>query len=795
MASTRVRASQSDKAPESHALLERLTDGVVLVDDQWRIMYFNPSCLELLPSRRGKKKELLGGDLWKVFPQLAGSPVEQSLRHAMSAGKPDTIECSFGAGATWLEVRTFPGTGELSVFIRDITAGKRQQETVQALARKVEAQAHLCDSTLSNLTDMAYSFDVEGRFTYVNRRVVEFFKLPMESVIGRRLLELEIPPEFATRLHAQIIEVVRTGKPVKDETRMNCAGCATDYHEYTLNPVLSADGTVMAVAGSTRSITERKRAQATGEAQRRVLQYMAENRPLPEVLEALVRMVELQAQSPMYASILLIDDAGQCLRHAAGASLPGDYNRKIDGSPIGPLKGSCGAAAYLKQPVAAADISSDPRWTGELRALAESHGLKACWSMPILSTQGQLLGTFAQYYKEPKEPGKGDWRVLETATRTAAIAIDRKRVEAALRQSEARFRRLSDSAPVPIWMTDVTKVCTWANKTFLEFTGRALEQVVGRTFELVIHHDDLQACIEKFDRCFEARKEFEVECRVRRHDGRWRWWLNRGIPLYGAANEFTGYIGSCVDITDKREVQADLERLVAQRTVKLTETNAQLETLVYSIAHDLRAPLRSLQSFAGLLMEEHQKGGSENAQVYARRMARAAASMDALVIDLLAYGRIARSELQLRRVPVLPAWRAALAQFEADIAARGARITTAADFPAVHAHEGMLAQVLANLLGNALKFVPAGRSPQVSFRAEEFGQTVRLWIEDNGIGIAPHHQERIFRVFERLHGREYGGTGIGLSIVRKGVERMSGKVGVISAEGEGARFWIELDKA
>jgi PAS domain S-box-containing protein len=344
-------------------------------------------------------------------------------------------------------------------------------------------------------------------------------------------------------------------------------------------------------------------------------------------------------------------------------------------------------------------------------------------------------------------------------------------------------------------MTDAKKACTWANKTFLEFTGRTLDQVVGRAFEVVIHHDDLGPCMEQFDRCFDARKEFEVECRVRRYDGRWRWWLNRGIPLYGASNEFTGYIGSCVDITDKREVQADLERLVAERTVELTETNAQLETLVYSIAHDLRAPLRSLQSFAGLLVEEHESGETENAQSYAKRIARAAAAMDALVTDLLAYGRIARSELELKRVQVLPAWREAVGQFEADIGARGARIEAASVFPAVHAHEGMLVQVLANLLGNALKFVPPGRAPQVTFRAEEFGRTVRLWVEDNGIGIAPHHQDRIFRVFERLHGREYGGTGIGLSIVRKGVERMGGKVGVISSEGEGARFWIELAKA
>ncbi|MDF3056979.1 MAG: domain S-box protein [Rariglobus sp.] len=776
-------------------LFERITDGFVLIDSTWRILYCNPSYATWVsPVYAGNTQALTGQNMWETFSQLAGTSVEDGCRRAMQTRLPESAEMFFAPTRAWLEVRIFPADELVSIFFRDITERRRRQELVQERACEFEAQARLLDTTLSNLADLAYCYDREGRFTYANRRTLEALGCSLEEVVGRHLFELNFPANLARRLQSQILEVVRTGKPLKDEAAIKGATGVTDYHEYTLNPVFAADGTVLAVAGSTRFITERKRAEAIGEAQRRVLQYMAENRPLQEVLEALVRMVELQSECPMFASIMLVDDDGLHLRHGAAPSLPADYSRCIDGMAIGPLMGSCGAAAHSRQPVAVADIANDPRWA-VARELAETHGLRACWSMPILSTQGRLLGTFAQYYTEPREPGKGDWRVLETATRTAAIAIERKRLEATLRQSEARFRQLSDSAPVPIWMTNEEKVCTWANKTFREFTGRTLEQVVGSAFESAIHPGDLLGFKQEFERCFDARKEFEAEVRVRRRDGRWRWWLSRGIPLYAEGNEFTGYIGSCVDITDKREVQADLERMVTERTTKLMETNSQLETLVYSIAHDLRAPLRSLQSFAGLLVEEHENGGSEDAKSYAKRIARAAGSMDALVTDLLAYGRIARSELELTRVPVLPAWREAMAQFEADIAARGARIESTGVFPPVHAHQGMLVQVLANLLGNALKFVPAGTTPKVNFRAEEFGRMVRLWVEDNGIGIAPQYQERIFRVFERLNGREYGGTGIGLSIVRKGVERMGGRVGVISAEGAGSRFWIELAKA
>lgn len=775
-------------------MLERTTDGVVSIDKNWRITYLNPSYLKLVAPLYSDEQALLGRDLWAVFPQIVGSPVERTYRESMQTQQPASFELFFGPLQAWLEVRTFPSPETLTIFVRDITERRRQELELLELSRKIEAQARLFDTTLSNLTDLAYSFDREGRFTYANRSVLELLGKPLEEVVGKNVFDLNYPADLALRIHAQILEVVRTGKPVRGETKMTSAAGVVDQHEYNFNPVLAKDGTVVGVAGSTRYVTERKRGEAVGDAQRQVLQFLAEDRPLREVLEALVRLVELQSSTRMFASILLLDEDGVHLRHGAAPSLPDAYNKQVDGMRIGPLMGSCGAAAYFKQPVAVADVMIDPRWA-TVRELVRPHGLRACWSMPIFSTQGQLLGTFAQYYPEPREPNEVDLSVVQTATRTAAIAIERKRVEAALRQSEARFRRMSDSAPIPIWMTDVTKACVWVNKTFLEFTGHTLDQEVGRGFEVAIHPDDLGACLAEFARAFDAREEFEGEYRVRRYDGQWRWWLNRGIPHHGAGNQFTGYIGSCVDITEKRAAQAELERLVAERTVELTETNGQLETLVYSIAHDLRAPLRSMQGFAGMLIEDGESGDLANTLLYAKRIARAAESMDGLVTDLLAYGRVARSELDVDDVPVESAWAAALEQFDADIKTRNAVIETAANLPTVRAHDATLGQVLANLLGNALKFVPAGKAPRVVFRWEDLGKTVRLWVEDNGIGIAQHHQERIFRVFERLHSKEYGGTGIGLAIVRKGVERMGGKVGVISAEGEGTRFWLELPKA
>ena len=250
------------------------------------------------------------------------------------------------------------------------------------------------------------------------------------------------------------------------------------------------------------------------------------------------------------------------------------------------------------------------------------------------------------------------------------------------------------------------------------------------------------------------------------------------------------------DLLKERErILADLEANVERRTSELRETNAQLEELVYSIAHDLRAPLRAMQGFSSLLVDAYGELLPAEGKNFAERIIRSAEAMDAITLDLLAYGRMARSDVTPGPVSVEAAWKAAVFQCEKAIEESRAILEVRRPLPTIQAQPAILTQVLANLLSNALKFVPQDVTPRITFRAEELGSAVRLWVEDNGIGISPEYQDRIFRVFERLNGSEYQGTGIGLSIVRKGIERMGGSVGVESEAGQGSRFWIQLPKA
>ncbi len=239
----------------------------------------------------------------------------------------------------------------------------------------------------------------------------------------------------------------------------------------------------------------------------------------------------------------------------------------------------------------------------------------------------------------------------------------------------------------------------------------------------------------------------------------------------------------------------DLELRVQERTAQLQEIVEDLESFSYSVSHDLRAPLRSIQSFAQILDEECTESLSEEHRGYLRRVVNSAARLDKLILDVLAYSRMSRAELILEPVAFDRLVRDVLKQYPA-LQSPDVQVVIADGWPPVMGHEASLAQCASNLLSNAVKFVAPGTKPQVSIRAESLANETRIWFEDNGIGIAPDDRERIFRIFERGAGvSDYTGTGIGLSIVRRAIEKMGGTVGVESEPGRGSRFWIQLQTA
>jgi signal transduction histidine kinase len=239
---------------------------------------------------------------------------------------------------------------------------------------------------------------------------------------------------------------------------------------------------------------------------------------------------------------------------------------------------------------------------------------------------------------------------------------------------------------------------------------------------------------------------------------------------------------------------ADLEKLVHERTARLQELVDELEHFSYSITHDMRAPLRAMQGFAELLaMAGDGALGEAERKNYLDRIITAAGRMDRLITDALSYSRTVRQEMTLHAVDTCHLLKGMIESYP-EFQMPRARIDVAERMPAVLANEAGLTQCFSNLLNNAVKFVEHNQQPHVQVRAEQTDGRVRIWFEDNGIGIPQELAPRMFGMFQR-GSRKYEGTGIGLALVRKVTERMGGKVGVESAPGKGSRFWVELRAA
>jgi PAS domain S-box-containing protein len=392
--------------------------------------------------------------------------------------------------------------------------------------------------------------------------------------------------------------------------------------------------------------------------------------------------------------------------------------------------------------------------------------------------------------------------------------------QAEMRRSELRYRRLFEAAKDGVLIIDpATRKILDANPFMIELLGYTREELLGKElFEVGLLKD------EKASR--EAFRELQQMGVIRYEDLPLQ--TKRGerrevefiSTLYQEGEE---EIIQCSirDITKRmqaeqalRQAQAQLadragqlEQAVGERTAELIATNKQLEAFVYTIAHDLRAPLRSMQAFSDMLVKDEVPGLSETGQDFAQRINKSAGFMDALLTDLLAFASISQQRIELAPVGLEPVVQTALARLKEEIQEKNARVEAIGPWPAALAHEPTLSQVLFNLLSNALKFARPFVPPLIRIRTEEVTLTeateersssspsVRIWVEDNGIGIAPEHQEQIFRLFLRLHRDAYEGTGVGLAIVQKGIERMGGRLGVESTPGEGSSFWIELEKA
>ncbi|MEL6247924.1 MAG: PAS domain S-box protein [Cyanobacteria bacterium J06627_15] len=461
----------------------------------------------------------------------------------------------------------------------------------------------------------------------------------------------------------------------------------------------------------------------------------------------------------------------------------------------------CAAVVHEHQTVAYSQVGQIAEMQGH--PVYQTLRLESYLGTPIF-VNGDIYGTlnFSSTTARTNDFSRHEQELIELMAQSIGrfLAADlaqkhQQAAEDALRESEARFRMMANSAPVLLWMADTDKRCTFFNQTWLGFTGRTTEQELGNGWTEGIHPDDYDRCLETFTTAFDARRTFEMEYRLRRADGEYRWLLDRGAPRFTPDGGFAGYIGTCIDISDRHEVEKLKDEFISV------------------VNHELRTPLTSILGSLDLLASGVLAANPEKGQRMLQIAASNADRLVRLINDMLDIERIESGKMLMNKQACDSAELMTIAADGIRSLAESAGIHLAVTpLPVrIWADPDRIVQVLTNLLSNAIKFSPRGATvtltaavqtdQSVETVAKEDAllpsppQQVRFQIQDEGRGIPPDKLKTIFGRFQQVDAsdsRQRGGTGLGLAVCRSIVQHHGGGIWVQSILGEGSTFFFSL---
>lgn len=375
-------------------------------------------------------------------------------------------------------------------------------------------------------------------------------------------------------------------------------------------------------------------------------------------------------------------------------------------------------------------------------------------------------------------------------------ATPNKTLEQALHASDEQFRATFAQAPLGMVLTDLNGRIQQVNAAFSRLTGFTITELEGREFISLIAPEDRELVRTQIDELLDGKRSSTLlEKRLQQSDGSTVWVQNSGALLRDAEGLPLSFIDLCQDISILKMSAVELSRLVDQRTSALQDKTKQMEAFCYTIAHDLRAPLRAIAGYAEFLRKDFSAALPDQGLDYLGRIEASAARLDHLINDLLGYTRVQQVALIQEDVDLTKIVERVIEHVKRDISVRGMTIELVAPLGRVHADNVTLEHVFFNLISNAIKFRREEVPPVIRIYSEETDGRLRVWIEDNGIGIDSRFKDRIFGMFERLHSeRKIPGTGVGLAIVATAMERFGGSRGVEPNHPAGSRFWIEFPK-
>ncbi len=664
----------------------------------------------------------------------------------------------------------------LSVMVVWITLGLAFQ---RQRAQEIQATSeNRLEGIVQSAMDAIISVDADQRIVLFNPAAERMFQCRAEDALGEKL-DRFIPERFRTAHREHIRHFGLTNVTTRRMGQLGkISGLRADGEEFPLEASISQVeiGGKKLFSVILRDITQRVRAEELAAGQKAILEMMVTGMPLPDILSQICLMME--ARSPgMTCSILLLE--GTRLHLGATPHLPEGYNQAIDGLEIGSSVGSCGTAAFRKEPVFVTDIPTDPLWA-DYRKLAKTYGFRACWSTPIVSSRerGMVLGTFAMYYREPRSPKEEDHRLIEMATNLAGIAIERKRGEEALKRERDFIAAVLQTAGALVVVLDTEGRIVRFNRACEQASGYRFDEIKGqRVWDFLLVPEEMEGVKAAFEDLWTKGLPNTHENFWVRKDGERRRIVWSNTVILNLRGSVEHVIATGLDVTEVKQMQEQLRR---------TERLAELGTLASGMAHEIGTPMNVIQGRAEYLLqrttEEPIKKGLATIIAQVERITK-------IMNQLLTFARrrpIERKPMDLKKTiaDCLDIVQERLKQHRVEV-----ETSYAEPLPLVHADPDQMSQVLLNLVLNAIQAMPEGG--RLSLALEPEGPGMKLSVADTGSGMPAETLNKIFDPFFTT--KDVGaGTGLGLTVVHGIVEDHGGAIHVYSVPGRGTTFTIHL---
>lgn len=803
-------------------ILNSLPAHIVVLDEDGKILEVNEPWLRFARENGDPPVEVVG--IGANYLKVCQPACDEGDSHAqaavdgvklvLSGAKARfTMEypCDGPDSPRWFALEVFRPAGKIGGAIvahTDITSRKQAEEALR-LANQ-ELRLHF-EQTPMAVIEWGLDFQVK-RWNPAAEAI--FGYSPEEA--GGRSSEFIVPERFHKQVDGVWKSLLKqTGG--RRSTNWNVRKDGTEILcEWYNTPLIDDCGTCIGVASLVLDETVRMRVQQLLEWEKDALEWIVGPGSLSETLDGL--MLDLEKQSPgMLCSVFLLDDHGDNLRLGAAPSLPVDFNRSLADLMSSPEAENSDFAEHLAQTVIIEDIEKVLE-CGDFCQLMVRHDLHACWSTPIIGDGGKALGVFGIYHSQPRKPRATELDLIARAGRITRIAIERKTAEEKIRKFNSeleqrvleRTRELQDANALLedfkaaldehalVTITDSNGIITYANDKFCAISKYRREELVGQDHSIVNSGHHPKTYIRKLWNTVTRGRVWKGEMKNRAKDGSFYWVDTTIVPFLGYGGAPSQFVAIRTDITERKAAENVINKLNAdlrRRAADLENANRELEAFSYSVSHDLRAPLRAVDGFSRILATDYTSRLDEGGQRIIGVIRGETQRMGKLIDDLLAFSRLGREPIDPKPIDMHLLARQVFDELAARDPSRELRLDLH-DLPAAHGAESMIRLAWVNLISNAIKFTKGRDVGLIEIGANDGGKSGPIYyITDNGAGFDMRYSDKLFGVFQRLHSQEeFPGTGVGLALVQRIVQRHGGRIWVEAEPDHGATFFFTLLK-